>query len=71
MKKIIISSLVALVTIALLTGCNIELGTGSTTKMYPATVGAQLVDLKKAKDDGAITQAEYDSEKAKFLNARQ
>jgi hypothetical protein len=71
MKKIIIPSLIALAAIAVLNGCSIELGTGSTTKTYPATVGEQLVDLKKAKDDGAITQAEYDSEKAKFLNARQ
>ena len=71
MKKIIISSLIALASTAFLTGCNIELGTGTTTKMYPPTTGQQLVDLKRAKDCGAINDGEYDTEKAKILNAKQ
>lgn len=71
MKKNVVSFLIALGAIAFLNGCNIELGTGSTTKVYPATAGEQLVDLKKAKDSGAINQAEYDSEKAKLMNTRQ
>lgn len=32
------------------------------------TIGQQLIDLKKAKDAGAITDAEYEAEKAKLLN---
>lgn len=32
------------------------------------TIGQQLIDLKKAKDSGAITDAEYEAEKAKLLN---
>jgi hypothetical protein len=31
------------------------------------TIGQQLIDLKKAKDAGAITDAEYETEKAKLL----
>ena len=32
------------------------------------TIGQQLIDLKKAKDSGAITEAEYEAEKAKILS---
>jgi hypothetical protein len=71
MKKVIISSLAGLALTALLTGCSIELGTGSTTKVQNATVGQQLIDLKKAKDIGALSDAEYDQEKAKILNRKQ
>lgn len=31
------------------------------------TIGQQLIDLKKAKDSGAITEPEYEAEKAKLL----
>ena len=34
------------------------------------TVGQQLIDLKEAKDAGAITEAEYEAEKAKLLNGK-
>ncbi|HTR43050.1 MAG TPA: SHOCT domain-containing protein [Pseudomonadales bacterium] len=34
------------------------------------TVGQQLIDLKKARDSGAITEAEYEAEKAKLLNEK-
>lgn len=34
------------------------------------TIGQQLIDLKKAKDSGAITEAEYEAEKAKLLNGK-
>jgi hypothetical protein len=69
MKKILVPSLIGIVAIALLTGCgcDVKFGGGSTTKVYPATVGQQLVDLKKAKDSGAINQQEYDAQKAKIL----
>jgi hypothetical protein len=70
MKKIIISSFAALAVLALITGCSLELGTGSTTRIENATVGQQLIDLKKAKDIGALSDAEYDQEKAKILNRK-
>lgn len=34
------------------------------------TIGQQLLDLKKALDDGAITEQEYENEKAKLLNQK-
>lgn len=34
------------------------------------TVGQQLIDLQKAKESGAITGAEFETEKAKLLGAK-
>lgn len=34
------------------------------------TIGQQLLDLKKARDAGAINDQEYETEKAKILDAR-
>ena len=52
----------------LLTGClAIQLGGGSTTKPQSPTVGQQLIDLQHAKDTGAISDAEYQNQKAKIL----
>jgi hypothetical protein len=34
------------------------------------TIGQQLIDLKEARDTGAITDAEYEAEKAKLLNGK-
>jgi hypothetical protein len=33
----------------------------------PSTIGQQLIDLKSARDSGAITEAEYQTQKAKVL----
>lgn len=73
MTKLVISCLIGIAAATLLTGCGIDvkMGGGSTTRTYPATVGQQLVDLKKAKDDGAINDQEYDTQKAKILNEKQ
>lgn len=68
MKKIIAPFLIALATMSLLTGCiGVNLGGGTKTVVQSATVGQQLLDLKKAKDAGAITDAEYQAQKAKIL----
>jgi hypothetical protein len=66
MNKLLFPSLVACSLIVLLTGC-IAIGTGPTSKHTNATLGQQLVDLKTAKDTGAITEAEYEAQKAKLL----
>jgi len=71
MKKTIIASLIAIAATVMLAGCNVELGTGSTTKIQNATVGQQLIDLKKAKDDGAISDEEYQAQKARILNGKE
>ena len=71
MKKFLIPSLIGIAAIAFLSGCDIRLGGGSTTKVFPATVGEQLVDLKRAKECGAISDSEYEAEKTKILAQRQ
>ncbi len=71
MKKTFIPLLAGLLAMTLLTGClNLELGGGSTTKAQSPTVGQQLIDLQKAKDAGAISDADYQAQKAKVLNGK-
>jgi hypothetical protein len=68
MKKLLVPVMIGLSAMTLLSGClDLKLGGGSTTRPQTATVGQQLVDLQKAKDSGAITEAEYQSQKAKVL----
>jgi len=53
----------------LLSGClALQVGGGDKKEPQKATLGQQLLDLKAAKDSGAITEAEYQSQKAKMLN---
>ena len=40
------------------------------SEINTTTMGQQLMDLKKAVETGAMTQAEYDVERAKVLNAK-
>jgi hypothetical protein len=35
-----------------------------------ATLGQQLIDLKKAKDEGVITEAEYTAQRARFMGEK-
>jgi len=66
MKKLIVSTVVALSFVVLLNGC-IAVGTGPKSQQTNATLGQQLVDLQTAKTTGAITDAEYQVQKAKLL----
>ena len=70
MKKLFIPTVVTLSFVLLLTGC-IAIGTGPKSQHTTATLGQQLVDLKTAKDTGAITEAEYEAQKAKLLGDKQ
>ena len=66
MKHLLLSIVIGLSAMTLLTGClNLQLGGGS--KSESPTIGQQLVDLQKAKDSGAITDAEFQTQKAKLL----
>ena len=67
MKKIGRTAIIVLVTAALLTGCAI--GSGSKTEVVKPTLGQELVDLKNAKDSGAISEQEYTELKEKLKNA--
>jgi len=69
MKKLFIPILSLLSAALLLSGCvgGLNLGGGSKTVVQKPTVGQQLVDLKKAKDTGALSDEEYQAQKAKVL----
>lgn len=51
----------------LLTGCAWQVGGGHKSVTMEPTVGQQLIDLQRAKAVGAITDAEYQAQKAKLL----
>ena len=61
--------LVSLLAMPLLVGC-LNIGGGTKSESYKPTVGQQLIDLQKAKDAGAITDAEYQAQKARLLDSR-
>ena len=68
MKKLLLPALIGLSTMTLLTGCII--GDRSHTTQVPPTTGQQLVDLQKAKEAGAINDAEYAAQKEKILSKK-
>jgi len=49
----------------LLTGCYWQVANNR-----QPTIGAQLIDLQKAREAGSLTDAEYQAQKAKVLNGR-
>ena len=68
MKKNILSGAAAMAAMLLLNGCiALQLGGGEKHESNPPTIGQQLVDLQKAKDAGALTDAEFQAQKAKLL----
>jgi len=64
MKHVAIVCLLAL-NLAVLPSC---VAVGGTSNAPQPTLGQQLIDLKAALDKGAITQAEYDQQKANMLS---
>lgn len=52
--------------IVMLTGCVAAIGNRDSSKS--TTLGQQLIDLKKAKDAGALNDAEYEQQRARLLN---
>ena len=58
MKKLIVSSSIALSAMLLFSGC-IAIGNHGLSAGGGGTVGQQLIDLKTAQANGAITEAEY------------
>jgi len=69
MKKIFISLLV-FSTMTLLSGCAWEVGGGTKHTTVQPTIGQELIDLQKAKDAGAITDAEFQAQKDKLLRSK-
>jgi histidinol phosphatase-like enzyme len=71
MKRLFIRTAVALSTMLLLTGCLVlKVGGGDKKEERKASIGQQLTDLKTAKDAGAITNVEYETQKAKLLGGK-
>ena len=68
MKKLLVPMMAGFLAMTLLTGClSLQVGGGTKSESQKPTLGQQLVDLQKAKDSGAITDAEYQAQKAKLL----
>jgi hypothetical protein len=68
-----LSLLLSLAVLAVgLSGCVIALGNHDLDepRAPKATLGQQLIDLKKARDAGALTEAEYESQKARLLKEK-
>ena len=71
MKRLFIRTAVALSTMLLLTGCLVlKVGGGDKKEERKASIGQQLTDLKTDKDAGAITNVEYETQKAKLLGGK-
>jgi hypothetical protein len=67
--KLIVNLAVAALVTAFVAGCAWSIGgseKGETT-VHPSK-GQELVDLKRAKDAGAISDAEYEVQKERILN---
>ena len=69
MKKICVPITVGFLAMTFLTGC-LVIGGGTKSETQKPTVGQQLIDLQKAKDSGAISEAEYYSQKARLLDSK-
>jgi hypothetical protein len=69
MKKVI-SALLVLVLITSMVSC-MAIGTGGKKVNNNPTLGQELIDLKKAKDEGAVSQQEYEELKKKLKDAYQ
>jgi len=67
MKKLLLLTVITSYTL-LMTGClSLQLGGGESHETKNPTLGQQLVDLQKAKDSGALTDTEFQTQKAKLL----
>lgn len=47
-------------------GCSVS---GGTTHKMPATLGQELIDLKKARDKGAVSDKEYGELREKLMES--
>jgi len=71
MKSLTLALSVAVVAVSL-SGCVIAMGNRDLgqPRSSQATLGQQLIDLKKARDAGALTEAEYEAQKEKLLKEK-
>ena len=69
MKKLIVPTSLFLAATLGLSGCVAAIGNRDAQRGN-ATLGQQLIDLQKAKEAGAMTEAEYQAQKAKLLESK-
>jgi hypothetical protein len=67
MKKIIAPACLALSALLFLSGCVAAIGNRGLDRST-GTLGQQLIDLQKAKEAGAMTEAEYQTQRARLLD---
>ncbi len=68
MKKSFLVGTAIVGLLVLTSGClSISVGGGSSSEVEKPTTSQQLTDLKKARDSGAITQEQYETQRAKLL----
>ena len=67
MNRQFVTLTLALTAMIWLSGCVASIGNGG-ARHGGGTVGQQLIDLQKAKEAGALTDAEYQTEKARLLS---
>ncbi len=70
MKHSVVGMLLPLSLAFLLVGCAWEVGGGDKHVTMQPSIGQQLIDLQKARDSGAMTESEYQAQKAKVLGNR-
>jgi hypothetical protein len=70
MTKSIIPLIIAVAALTLFAGCSWQVGGGKHSEIVQPTTGQQLIDLKRARDTGAINEPEYQAQKAKLLGNR-
>ncbi|HLF93466.1 MAG TPA: hypothetical protein VJB14_08385 [Planctomycetota bacterium] len=52
-----------------LAGCGWSVGSSSDERVQRPTLGQQLIDLKKARDAKAITDADYSTKRQELIDA--
>ena len=67
MTKRITMFLILACTAATLTGCVAAIGNRDAGHTPGTTLGQQLMDLKKAKEAGALTEIEYQDQRARLM----
>jgi hypothetical protein len=70
-QKLLVRSFVVILAgsiLAGLTGCVFSLGGSKEVTSSHATRGQELIDLKKARDQGAITPEEYEAKRRQILD---
>lgn len=67
-KSTLVTLAMAFLSMVLLSGCAWSIGGREGETRVQPTRGEELMDLKRAKDTGAISEQEYEAQKQRILN---